>query len=273
MFFFLGIFQTARANDFIISLRGQKLTSDSLSYKIDKIIDARVEKNCLGFVHAGVINRKTPAYFKESFKNELSVLLNFSGVKYGNRSIIMRINRLMIYEAVSGAQMTGFAEANVSFIEQDGDSFYELAEIVYTSSARGMEVTVLHAENIQKAISHCLSYFEKRLSDNTIKRRFLGKSVFENEDSEERNYLQSEPNSERGIFWTFADFRDNLPDNSVQFQVKYIRSRKGKVISASPRRTENLKVIRDAWGFTEKGIYWIRLENQFFQKPFIIFSA
>src|SRR5688572_16849591 len=83
-------------NLFSISLAPYTVNTDSITFKISEVVDARTDTKVVGIVHRGVGNRKDLAVFKNRGIAEIEGLMQSSGLIVKNEGVVMRISKLYI---------------------------------------------------------------------------------------------------------------------------------------------------------------------------------
>jgi len=249
------------AQEFNIELTNGKhqLSFDNL--RIDSIIDARIEKKYVGYV-----NVSTPAFFYSSLADYLKSLLsnqNYTRNKTGN--LIIRVNKLLIYDQLSMNSQSTNIEMNLSFIEKIDNKYYE----VFQSAVNHMKNTnyaskSIYNQNIITAFETSINqYLERKnsgiINNNKINITVLSENPLANKSEYQINKIQK---FRKGIYYSFYDFRDYNIDTLSYFTVIY-QDKKNRTGEASIREV-NDDTLKEIWGFSDGEQNYCRLGSSFY---------
>jgi hypothetical protein len=149
------------AQEFYIDLSKHEFNHLANDLIIDSIIDVRKDKNCIGYVYKGIQNKPTPAYLEKPLKLYLDkFLINNLEAKVNAEHLIIRINRLYIYEYIFYNMEIAFSEMNLSFIVKKGNNFFEKFQAgVFIESRGSIDATNKHGKNIINALDSCFKQY------------------------------------------------------------------------------------------------------------------
>ena len=212
------------ADDYVISLKDLKVTSFLKGYYVDKVINVSQEESTIGFVQRGMFNRKEAAVMQPSVAAEIESCLVRSFPRNDTlKPLIVRINQLYIYELTWSSKEIACIDMSVSFIATDTAGFVELFLAGDSFERGGLDVTGLHPKNIVNALSNCFDDFYKtnflgmlhphRISEEELRQNPL--------DKPEKFAVFQKKHICKGLFKSFYNFRDCLPDSTTNFTVKY----------------------------------------------------
>jgi hypothetical protein len=236
------------AQEFNIELNKGKhqLSFDNL--RIDSIIDARIEKKYVGYVH----NSK-PAFFNSSLTDYLKSILsiqNFTNDK--NSNLIIRVNKLLIYDQISTNSQSTNVEMNLSFIEKRNSKYYEVFQsAVNHIKNQNFVLKNIYTMNIITAFEISINqYLERKNSRKLNENNMRETALFENPLVKKIDYpVNKIQKFKKGIYDSFYDFRDYTIDSLSNFNVNY-KYKKNKIIKASISGISDDRA-NEIWGFSD----------------------
>lgn len=245
----------------IINLDNQKLNIALGKYRIDSVIDARPDKTSLGYVYKGLRNRKVPVYLEAPLTSYLNTLFIYNNTPIENAEhIIIRVNKLFVYETLYQNIEYSHCEINVSFISKKDNKLIEKFESsALITNESGFDATIKLKKNIVEALNSSVYQSTKRNStgkleeSKEIRPSELGKNPLNSPPSYKVLNVDHFP---KGIYRTFADFRDYTPDTSANFTVEY--KIKKDSIKHTYIRDIHGNLVDNIWGFSNDSINFIR---------------
>ena len=115
----------AVADNYEISLKNKKVRTEFHGYSIQKVIDARENTTCIGFLHGGYNSSNRPIVFKEGVAGEFKQLFEKSfAPRAGALPLIITVNHLFVYEINNKEMSFDAVEINLDFYVKDGDEWY-----------------------------------------------------------------------------------------------------------------------------------------------------
>ncbi len=208
---------------FKISLADFTPNTDSISFKISEIIDARKDNKVIGIIQRGVTNRKDLAVFEKSGVQELDDLLKRSNLFSKDKGIVMRISELAVSEITSMWRETARAEISVDFFIPYNQDYYYITSVYATIETRGSDVTAYHASNVAMVIENALVQFSTRATEVNSVQPFTKEDLMD--PAESFRSLSSMPivkatEYKDGYYTTFDEFINNEPSVSINCAVK-----------------------------------------------------
>lgn len=235
---------------------------------IADVIDARPEKQCLGFVHTGLVNNRKPVYSQRPLDDELFVFFAKTFQKEaGKAAIVVRVNHLFIYEMIYNDREYAFAELNLSFLKKENNHFIEMLETGTTVEKTGMDVTRHHPVNIANAIAACFKEFNEKRKTGNLLNRVVATSEMKTYPLSGRDYpvFHARP-AGKGIYKTFNDFRQVQPQPMPLCGVEYYRAKdKSVVVADLTCGKTTAKDVYQIWGFNDGTDDYIRIGKSFYQ--------
>ena len=246
-------------DDFHLTLNG---------YYVEKVINAMDEDELIGFVQTGMLNTRRPAAFQASITDEMTRVLK-AGLppSPGATPLLIRINKLDIFEITTASKENAFAELSLSFFRIDGSKFIWMYDAGTLIRKFGMDVTHSHPDNILNAIRTCFEKFRRALS---------GKFSYEMEVTEQD--LTHNPVADpsfypvfttrripRGLFRSFEDFRDCRPDTSVQFTVLY-QTKNDTILHKAKLGLPDNTDVKDLWAFSDGTSVYLKVTSKDFYR-------
>jgi hypothetical protein len=247
---------------YTISLKKKSLNTQLLNFKISEIIDARKDKNIVGVIQRGLKNKKDLAVFESPGLQEISELLQRSGVVSENSdsSIVIRVNTLYITELSRSLNESAKAELGIDFFTKLSDGTYQYISTDYsTFETRMFDVTSLHTDNIVKVIELSFSKFSKskpQVLDKIVNYQDLIDPDFSLITKQlpiltDTVYLN-------GYYASFNEFIENSP--SIDIGCK-IRLDQGVKIKCSG---EPDKMVDGIYGFAKDNKLFVLFHNDFY---------
>ena len=263
--------QTSWSKDKYLDLNQYGLSLLQNRFVVDDVIDDWEEKNCIGYVLTGLQFNRVPTYLSHSLSDYFRI--QFSSINNPSlpEHLILRINKLIVYELGYTNNELGIVEMNVSFIIKKGDKFYEKfqsSSVITKIIPDAMGVPSNNKEylgaNIISAMENCVNQYNQRNSTNQIVIDDLQEiELFSNPLENQSFRMQSIERFTKGIYNSFYDFRDNTPDTSIHFSVEY----NGR--STNNSRTATLSQIdrndiQNIWGFSDGKENFVRFGMRFY---------
>ena len=139
---------TLFADEYIIDLHGSQVTSKLKGFHVERVINATSEPSCIGFVQRGAFNRQEAAFLKPTTSAAIEECLQRSFPPSSEtKPLILRINKLYIWEITGSAREIACVELSVTFIVHDGDSYTEIFHAGDSFEKNGIDVTGYHEDN------------------------------------------------------------------------------------------------------------------------------
>ena len=249
----------ASANDFFITLKSEKITVANFPYRVADIMDAREQTYCIGMVQRGMTNKRTPAFLKEGLTTEFGYLFaNSFANESVKKSLVLKINKLQIYEITYAKREVAIVELGITFFEKEGDALVEVHETGITLERSGLEVTRKHDENIAKAVEKCLL--------DLVERQQRGLTYRHPSGTPRTCPIVLDATPKPGIIRTFSDFRENTAREEAAHPYKLDIKENGKnsIVRAKPDWLKT-KPEGDIWGISDGQHVYINLGSGFFR--------
>lgn len=236
---------------FTVSLSSDTIQTDSISFKISEIIDARKDTKVIGVVQRGIKNRKHLAAFEKPGVQELEALLTRSNLISKEKGIALRITRLSISELTGVWRETSKAELSVDLFVQYKENYYYITSVYATVEPRGIDVTRLHASNIAAVVQSALTQFSTRPNEVNSVQPFSREDLMDPSESFrsviDMPIVQAEKYKD-GYYATFEEFVANQPSISAGCEVEL----------------DNSAIVRCDGQEKEMNIYGLAKDNQLY---------
>ncbi len=265
-FFFNSSFAFNESYRITLPTEGFHLSLDG--YYVENVINAMDEDTLIGFVQTGMMNTRRVATFTTTITDEIGRVMK-AGLASSPDAVplLIRINKLEIFEITNSSKENAFAELNISFFRIEGTKKVWMYDAGTMVRQGGLDVTHSHPANILKAIRICFEKFkmnllrhhsyEQEVSDNEITHNPVvdpsGYPIFKNKTIP------------KGLFSTFEDFRDCRPDTTLGFMVKYIENKDTSIHKARLTLPESISP-GDIWGFSDGKSFYMKITNKDFYK-------
>lgn len=260
LFCYINIFSQKQ----VIKLEDERIRLDKYLINIDTIINVCEEKECIGYIRRDLSSKVIPVYLDKPFDQFLhETLYNFdSNVKTEN--LILRVNKLQIYENINSGNINSTVELNISFITKSGDKYYEKYQAATAiTSIMGIDSKNMHKKSIIKALESCfLQYYHRsRLQRFSSQDLTTETQLNINPLRIQKFKIQTKPKLTKGIYFSFADFRDYTPDTTKQFIIKNTSTNNHSTTAIL--RSPNGNDFSHIWGFTDGEAHYKQIHNEF----------
>jgi len=131
----------------------------SYNFKIDEVIDDRINTEIIGMVQKGLSNRKTPAVTKEALVNVIHDYLDQVFIKSAKRSLVMKLNEFWVSEKTMFAKERGRFEISFELLEVVDMDTLSLGFYSADIEGKGMDVTKNHDKRIKEGIRAAFENF------------------------------------------------------------------------------------------------------------------
>lgn len=223
---FSYVFQnTLPAQEYLVSLKGKELNIIDNSFEVTELIDARKEKCCIGYVYGGYQDTKWIVNIEGGVQESLTSFFK-SGFKHatGQIPLIIKLNRLFVYEVKSGDNQSFMLEINMDFYTKENDTYFHEFTAGHYIHSYGENPKKDIDKMIAKALVSSCAEFLGRMEED------LGYHQTTNEITLRENSLNAvilaqsrSSNQGNCIYYTFNGFRDNVADSSINFYPKNVR--------------------------------------------------
>lgn len=158
--FVFGMHNILWSQEELIVLQDEPIEFGADGYYIKKVIDARADKENIGFVQKGVFKKiKVDATLKGGVEKAVyNYLKGNLKQKLNTVPIVLRITQLQISESKS-LPITGKAEIKVEFCRENDGSLGKLYDAEAYVEKPAVNVTKTHEERIREVIISCLKSF------------------------------------------------------------------------------------------------------------------
>jgi hypothetical protein len=245
------------ATDYFIDLSQHYMSITQFDYYVEKVIDASVEKNCIGYVRVGANNKITPAYFKQGTEQELTAFITRNlGKNLTKKPLIVRVNKIFIHETTYMNKEVGVASISLTFFERDGNRYKELITTCQLMQHNSLEASQAQDLNIANCLTKCFQL----LRDRTIAKQIYPKEVADSVVNSNSFLLEDFPITKgckgtSGLFYTYTDFLYNTMDTTTSFKVGSSKTDSVADMFAI-LKLMNPKDKREVWGFWDgKKVY------------------
>ncbi|WP_224996765.1 hypothetical protein [Cesiribacter sp. SM1] len=215
---FLLLGHTVNAHEYLLGLDkvNVDLSKQPVPINLVELIDARPQKENIGWVQRSILNKKVHANFENSFEIELSDFINKSTSNASEAlPLIIKINSLVIWEKTLANSEYAYVKLDLDFYAKVKEEDYRhLYRSVAMMNSSGMEVTSHHDDNIAAAFQQCfneLTLLDVQALLVTTKSEPYEK-VFSERSKEivpEYPIFSAEP--VKGVYQSFNEFINNAP--------------------------------------------------------------
>jgi len=245
-------FFSCQAKDIILTLEGQKLSIIPMGYYIKDVILSQREDSCLGFLHPHGPNNCIPIFFEKSIKAEVKEFLMHSINRQSDQQpLIIRVNRIFMYQTSEGVRDYTCFDLSLSFIRQVDQTLIE----DFTSAISTSVPQDFFPKYLDKIL---INGFDSSMNQYN-KRKSMGLIVPETITSDQlkKNPL-TEPGTfkhltgkrpRKGLYRNYFDFRDNIPDTTLDFKISYDYNKNSPLLSKAYLKFPDGSKPGKFWGF------------------------
>ncbi|MFZ4523067.1 MAG: hypothetical protein ACOYNC_15260 [Bacteroidales bacterium] len=251
---FLLNFFAGFCDDFTISLAGRKLANPLPRYYVEDVFLSQREDSCLGYVHPYGPHRINPVFFNRGIWAELKEFLVGSMPKQPDLDpVIIRINRIYMYELTKGVYEYTCIELSVSFICPGDSGLME----DFTSSATleifQKNIPASFGEVVAKAFDQCFSQYADRKAKGLTRPKIITTEQLKGNPINRQECFScfSAKKPPKALYYSFADFRDNTPDTIPEFKILHDYNAGTPALSKAFLKFPKGSDIKEVWGFCE----------------------
>lgn len=258
----------ANAQDFNIDLEKLELTGlKEASFHVDSVIDARANKVTLGYILEEKSREYTTVFPVSPVATSLQAVLK-NDEKNAANCVIIRLNRLFIYQtSIKGTRHLS-VEASLTFITKSNREYLEQFTSTQTLRKEAQYGNRLVSELIQEALDICLQDYVKRKKSGMLSNVLISEKDLNTGFSGNEVTVKNMPYHIRGLFYTFYDFRDYSIDTKTPFLIAVVKSElheprqvKLKFNDRSMRKKEIYAFSNGKNLFVKTGKYYIEVTD------------
>lgn len=256
----------AVADNYEISLKNKKVRTDFHDYSIQKVIDARENTTCIGFLHGGYNSYNRPIVFREGVAGEFKQLFEKSfEPRSGALPLIITVNHLFVYEINNKEMSFDAVEINLDFYVKDGDDWYHEFQAAEHVISYQKTPTPQFEKMLTDALEISIDDFAQRMREG------LGYHRQKDEQELYLNGLKQDlhrqiiaSNRTEGIYRSFNDYRDNLAITNLPFTVKNSKPHKEGNNLYTVRTAFDNKKLKDVWGLYYHDTLFVNLFDNYY---------
>lgn len=193
------------------------------SFNVDRVIDARINTETLGYVYNKKARSYTTLFPTSSVDSSMTALFQ-SKNNTSEEHLILRLNRLFLYQTtIQGARHLS-AEVSITFIVQNDRDYLEQFTSTKTIREEARDGIDLSEILLQEALDSCLLHYEKRKQAGIFSNKLLAREDLNTRFTDNEATVKNMPYHIRGLFYTFYDFRDYSIDTKTPFSIAVVKS-------------------------------------------------
>ncbi len=258
LFIFLAI--SAYSEVYEVNLEGRKLEVRIPGYFIQDVILSQREDSCLGYQNPKGVLKFIAVYFDRNIRDELKEFLQNSMPELpGMKPLILRVNRFFIYETTKSLREYSCLDLSVTFILPGENTVIE----EYTSDVSVSLFQQKFPPDLEKVVikgfEDCFTRYMERSRQGLMVTREVDKAAINVNPLETPGCYRCfrMKNPKKGFYRTYFDFRDALPDTTVDFKIGHDYNAKHKELSKAyvkfPKDFKEDKI----WGFCEGDSFYM----------------
>lgn len=233
----------------------------SSTFSVDSVIDARSNKEILGYITNKKGKFHSTVFPSEELSTAILTAYNATKNQIGDEKLILRINRLFIYETTQNEAKFFNADLNVSFIlktdSQLIERFTAAKMILFRANHGNHFVTPL----IGELLDTCLLQYEKRKRAGKL----VDKVISTEQLTQAPNSRDKKIITKRGLYYSFYDLRDNIIDTMTTFSFEKKKTSEDEPIKVKLRVTDDKVSWRDVYAFSDGQDAYINIDRIFTQ--------
>jgi hypothetical protein len=182
------------------------------------------------------------------------------------KALTVKINHLYMYEELTdNGQSMGIVEFNMDFYTKEGEIYF----LEFSAGGHRKFTSELAEEKfdkfLAKTIEECLLEFQARVAKNLCYHRLVTeKELFSNSINETLELETLNQFRERGLYYSFNDFRDNITDaDAVFYTKKYGNDKFEDAGYLKFKEDEDGIRKKDVWGFFENNTVYVQYAEIF----------
>ncbi len=251
-----------------LSLKNKSVNVPANNYTISHIFDARADTTMIGRFYdysSMPVSLKT-TYFESSLKVELMYLFDNDKTYSGDKSLIMTVNKLQIYDFEVKSKLYRVLELNVDFyVFEDGSYYHEFNAGEYILTSKKKEVLRID-RMITTAFERCFKEFLFRMNNELGYHKEVSLlDVQSNSAEQPTSFLPISFKGEDRIYYTFNMFKDSISDIETGFFLYGINSKYPKDIKKfryDPPKS-SLTDVSEIWGVAYNDELHIQIDGLF----------
>lgn len=144
---------------FALGLEPQTYLIENRNFYVAEVLDNRVSKESIGVISAGRTRKMSLVRFGNDFTDELQNFFNIAIPPDSSQApVVVQINRFWVSEVQKEDLKKAVCDIEMEFLTPNHQSVYT---VKITEDYTALDVSLVHAENIETAIINCLKSFNK----------------------------------------------------------------------------------------------------------------
>jgi|GEM_PF-2116742 len=243
---------TCSAEDIIVSLARRKLSNPLPGYYISDVILSQKEDSCIGYNNPIGPERYEPVFFSKNIRNELKEFLQRSMPQEpGLLPLVIRVNRIYLYEIIRGVRQYTTVDLSLSFIFPRDIGLEEDFTTSVTHSVYRQDFAATIGQAVIDAVELSFTQYTERKEMGLINPRTITpEQLVENplySAASFRCFTEHRPC--QGIYHSYFDFRDQLPDTTIRFTVHHRYNDQVSRLNSASLKFPDKKEKEKIWGF------------------------
>lgn len=254
---------TLFARNYEVDLSSEYMTVSHLDYYVAQVVDASVEKNCIGYLRSQ--KEMYPIFFKKETEAELMAFFSRNmGKSPGKKPLIVRINKIFLQSAIYTNKEIATASISLSFFEKENGVYKELlttAQMLQNTSPNAFEI---YPAQVAQCLTQCFQALRDRKTANKLIPKIVDASVLSRNGFSNMDFpISKGVKGKKCIFDSYTDFLYNTGDTTTNFTVSYRQGDSIQDVFAS-LNFSNKKDEKRIWGFWDGEYVYAQLGNKKF---------
>lgn len=236
-----------------VTLTPSTINLQSRQFFVKDIIDARPNKETIGYAQKGLSNRRVNANFSEPFTVHLQKAFDkMMPAQEGLTPVLAKVHNLYVSETTTAWKETGIAEIGIEFLSIDSTSSYGFYQAV--EKKNGADVTKNHDKRILTALTSCLT-------------QLTNKWDMPNTEVLDFTTVVFDPNQpiKKGVYLSFSDFILNEPLDTIEVAIEKL-NKKADLYKITHTKTE--KKLKKVYGVFDGTDFYLNAAQYSYQTHF-----
>lgn len=254
---------TLFASEYEVDLSSEYMTVSYFDYYVAQVVDAAVEKNCIGYVRS---NKEIyPVFFKKETEAELMAFFSRNmGKSSGKKPLIVRINKIFVQSSIYTNKEMATASISLSFFEKEKGIYKELlttAQMLQNASPNAFEI---YPAQVAQCLTQCFQALRDRKTANKLIPRMVDASAISRNGFSNLDFpIAKGMKGKKCIFDSYTDFLYNTGDTTTNFTVSYHQGDSIQDVFAK-FHFSNEKDEKRIWGFWDGEYVYAQLADKKF---------
>ncbi|AEV31689.1 hypothetical protein Oweho_0675 [Owenweeksia hongkongensis DSM 17368] len=235
--------------------------SAPLTFSIDSVIYARENKEILGYI----ANKKTK-YYSTVFPSEpVSIAIKRAfGKSKGEEKLILRINKLFVYQTLQDDSRFYNIDLNVSFISRMDNKYMERFTSAQTLKFRANYGNRYVVSTIGELLDGAFAEYQNLKKEGELRDKEIPQSeVIRKKDLTPPKKINA--TGKRGLYYNVYDLRDGIMDTVTQFSFEPTKTKDNEPAEGKLKLNQKSASWKDVYAFSDGNDIYLQVGRKYFQ--------